>query len=157
MRHLYWLRPQLICGRSGPDRNPWQARELASAGIGAVLSVNDAALVHPEDLAAVGIRHRCIPLSDSAPPLEGDLEACRIALPQCFEFASEQLALGRSVMVHCSSGKDRTCLFLAYYLCRTEGLSASYAMSEVRRVRPIAFTATGWEEFALSVLETCSA
>ena len=157
MHHLFWLRRQLICGRSGPDRDPWKPKELASAGITAVLSVNDAALVHPEDFAAVGIRHRCIPLSDSAPPLDGDLDVCRAALPECWQFVSEQLTAGGCVMIHCSSGKDRTGLFLAYYLCRAEAFSPADAIGEVRRVRPIALTAVGWEEFALSVLEACNA
>ncbi len=59
---------------------------------------------------------------------------------------------GRPVLVHCTSGKDRTGLFLSYYVCTTEGLSPSDAIREVRRVRPIALTADGWEQFAQRVL-----
>jgi protein-tyrosine phosphatase len=54
--------------------------------------------------------------------------------------------------VHCSSGKDRTGLFLAYWAMRTEGLSAEAAIERVRSVRPIAFSAIGWDELALDVL-----
>jgi protein-tyrosine phosphatase len=56
------------------------------------------------------------------------------------------------VLVHCRSGKDRTGLFLSYYLCVTEGLRPSEAIAELRRVRPIALTAEGWETFSYEVL-----
>jgi hypothetical protein len=39
------------------------------------------------------------------------------------------------VLVHCSSGKDRTGMFLSYYLCATEGMAPSRAIQEIRRVR----------------------
>jgi len=59
---------------------------------------------------------------------------------------------GRATVVHCSSGKDRTGLLLAYYLVREEGLSVAAAMEELRRVRPIALTALGWHQFAIDIL-----
>lgn len=152
MRNVFWLREGVIAGRSGPNRNSWDPKELADAGIGAVLSVNDAELVHPSDLRDVGIQHRCVPLSDAAPPRPGDLEICVDALPRALEFVLNAGAVGRSVLVHCTSGKDRTGMFLSYYLCRTENMSAVEAIGEVRRVRPIALSAEGWEEFALAVL-----
>jgi protein-tyrosine phosphatase len=55
-------------------------------------------------------------------------------------------------MVHCSAGKDRTCLLLAYYLMCTRQLSAPHAIAEVRSVRPIALSADGGEDFAYEVL-----
>jgi protein-tyrosine phosphatase len=58
----------------------------------------------------------------------------------------------RGVLVHCRSGKDRTGLFLSYYLCVIEGLTPSEAVREVRRVRPIALSAEGWESFSYRVL-----
>jgi len=58
----------------------------------------------------------------------------------------------RGVLVHCRSGKDRTGLFLTYYLCVTEGLTPSDAIGELRRVRPIALSAEGWESFSYQVL-----
>jgi protein-tyrosine phosphatase len=67
-------------------------------------------------------------------------------------FALGSIDRERSVLVHCSSGKDRTGLFLSYYLCVTEGLGPGDAIREVRRVRPIALSADGWESFAYKVL-----
>ena len=154
MKHIYWLRDGVIAGRTGPDRDGWSPTQLAKAGIGAILSVNDAALVHVEDLHEVGISHKCVPFSDAAPPLPGDFEVCLDALPRALEFAVHEIASGKSVLVHCSSGKDRTGMFLSYFLCVTEGLSPGEAIMELRRFRPIALSAEGWEEFTFQVLTT---
>ena len=152
MRNVFWLREGVIGGRSGPNRDTWNPADLAAAGIGAVLSVNDGELVHPEDLAKVAIDHCCVPLSDAAPPQPGDVEICLNALPRALSFVVQSIDRGRSVLVHCNSGKDRTGLFLSYYLCVTEGLKPRDAIREVRRVRSIALSADGWEPFAYQVL-----
>jgi protein-tyrosine phosphatase len=152
MRNVFWLREGVIAGRSGPNRSAWSPADLAEGGIGAVLSVNDGELVHGSDLDAVGIKYRCVPLSDAAPPFPGDLQVCVDALPKGLEFALSSIGSGRSVLVHCSSGKDRTGMFLSYYLCATEGLAPPEAIKEVKRVRSIALSAEGWEKFTLDVL-----
>lgn len=125
---------------------------MRGAGIGAVLSVNDGVLCHPEDFRSHGMAYACIPLSDNAPPQAGDDDVCLRALPAAHAFVGEQLSNGRITVVHCSSGKDRTGLFLAYHLIREGGLSPAEAIEEVRRARPIALTAPGWDDFALDVL-----
>lgn len=152
MRNVFWLREGVIAGRSGPNRDAWNPKELADGGIGAVLSVNDGELVHSEDLCAVGINYSCVPLSDAAPPQPGDLQTCVDALPRALRFALSSIESGRGVLVHCRSGKDRTGMFLTYYLCATEGLTPPRAIEEVRRVRPIALSAEGWETLTLDVL-----
>jgi protein-tyrosine phosphatase len=157
MRKVFWLRPHVIGGRSGPNKDFWNPGELARGGFGAIISVNDGELVHPEALSAVGIDYKCVPLSDSAPPQPGDLERCAAALPQALAFALQSIESGRSVLVHCHSGKDRTGMFLSYFLCETEGLPAAEAIEEVKRVRPIALSAEGWEPFTLRVLAAVAA
>jgi protein-tyrosine phosphatase len=152
MRNVFWVRQGVIGGRSGPNRDVWHPKDLAAGGVGAVLSVNDGELVHPDELAEAGIDYCCLPLSDSAPPRPGDLEICVSALPRALSFAVHSIDRHRGVLVHCRSGKDRTGLFLAYYLCAIEGLTPSDAIREVRRVRPIALSAEGWEPFAYQVL-----
>jgi protein-tyrosine phosphatase len=152
VKHLFWLTPEKLAGRPGPDRAPWNLASLRAAGIGAVLSVNDGLLCHAGDFRAQGISYACIPLSDNAPPQPGDAEACLKALPAASAFVEAQLASGRTTVVHCSSGKDRTGLFLAYHLMREAGLSPTAAIEEVQRVRPIALTAPGWYDFAFDVL-----
>lgn len=156
MQNLFWLIPERLAGRPGPDRAPWKLEALRGAGIGAILSVNDGLLCHRGDFRACGIAYECIPLSDNAPPQPGDEESCLRALPQAFDFVQAQLAAGNATMVHCSSGKDRTGLFLAYYLLRDGSLAAEDAIERVKRARPIALSALGWDDFALEVLRRCA-
>lgn len=152
MDKLFWLIPGKLAGRSGPDREPWNLASLQATGIRAVLSVNDGLLCHAEDFATRGMRYACVPLPDNAPPQPGDDELCFDALPKAYAFVAEQMDEGRSVLVHCSAGKDRTGLFLSYFLMRHAGLRPEQAIRSVREVRPIALTALGWEEFALQLL-----
>jgi protein-tyrosine phosphatase len=155
MENIFWLIPGKVAGRPGPDRAPWDLRSIRSAGIGAILSVNDGLLCHPEDFKACDISYACFPLSENAPPQPGDDEICLRALPLAYDFVQQQLRDGRATLVHCSSGKDRTGLFLAYYLMRDTGISVAAAVEELRRVRPIALTAVGWDHFAIDVLSRC--
>ncbi len=152
MRHIFWLRPKLIAGRSGPDKDPWLATELASAGIGRVLSVNDGRLVHADDFAAVGIDYACMPLSDNAPPRRGDLEHCLETLPLALDYIMDAIEADKIPMIHCTSGKDRTGLLMCYYLCRHEAYTPRESVVELRRVRPIGLSAEDYEEFAVQVL-----
>ena len=152
MRNVFWLRPHRICGRTGPNQDSWDPKDLATGGIGAILSVNDGESVRPGDLAAAGIDYKCVPLSDNAPARPGDLQHCLTALPIAFAYTVDAIKSNRGVLVHCRSGKDRTGMFLSYYLCKAEALSPLQAIREVKRVRPIALTAEGWETFTLEVL-----
>jgi len=152
MRHIFWLRPKLIAGRSGPNLDPWIPRELAAAGIGAVVSVNDGCSVYADDLLQAGIETACFSLADNAPPRVGDLEHCLEMLPRIDAYLQGVVDLGRVPLIHCTAGKDRTGLTLCYYLCQHEGYTPLDAIREVRRVRSIALSATGYEDFAIEVL-----
>ena len=138
MKNVFWLIPGKLAGRTGPNVDPWDPAELKRHGIGAVLSVNSGNLVDGAALEACGITYGCIPFSWNAPPLTGDIEICLEALPKAFAFVQQNIAAGKTVMVHCTSGKDRTGLLMSYYLMRTKRLSIDQAIAEVRRVRPIA-------------------
>lgn len=152
MQHVFWLIPGKLAGRPGPDRVPWDVAALRAGGIGAVLSLNDGVLCHPEDFQAHDINYACMPLSDNAPPRPGDDQICIRVLPRAYEFVTEQMNGKRNVLVHCSSGKDRTGLFLSFFLRQHEQLSVGDAIRAVRTVRPIAISALGWEAFATRVL-----
>ena len=91
----------------------------------------------------------CRPMRRRGPAMT---ESACAPCPQCYAFVQAQMALGHGVVVHCSSGKDRTGLFLAYFLMHSDRLSSAEAIQAVRNVRPIALSAVGWEEFARNVL-----
>ncbi len=155
MQHLFWLVPDKLCGRPGPNHQPWRAQELKDAGIGAVLSVNNGESVYADEFESIGMACRCIPLASNAPPRPGDLELCRQRLPQAYAFARGEIETDKVVMVHCRHGKDRTGLFMAYYLMARHNLSSVDAIAKVMSVRPIALTATGWSDFSVEVLDAC--
>jgi hypothetical protein len=152
MRHSFWLIPNLLAGRPGPNRELWQVESLRAEGVRAVLSVNNGECCHADDFKRWNIDYLCSPLSPNAPPEPGDLEHCLAALPVGHEFIVSHVEAGQLTLVHCYSGKDRTALQLAYYLMRAHGCTAEDAISRVKAVRPIAFTATGWDSFAYRVL-----
>ena len=151
MENVFWLIDNQLGGRTGPDVDPWDLPALRAGGVGAILSFTPHE-IDPAQIEAAGIAHGCILLTGNAPPLEGDVEICRTLLPQATDFAQQQIDQGRAVIAHCSAGKDRTGLFLSYYLATRQGLSPRQAIDQVRAVRPIALSAEGWEPFALSVL-----
>ncbi len=153
MQHIFWMIQAKLAGRCGPDRQPWKLAELRSAGFSAVLSVNDGVLCHPEDFDQLGMAYACIALPPHVPPRSGDADHCMNALPRAYSFVLQQLTQGHKVLVHCSSGKDRTGLFLAYFLVRAFDLPAKVAINKVLEVRPTAYTAEGWLDFTLEVLE----
>ena len=152
---LFWLEPGALCGRSGPNRLPWTPSTFPGLGIGGVLSVNDGESVYEDELTPHGLRYACIPLARNAPPEPGDLELCLEQLPRAFDFTTEIIASNRAVLVHCRQGKDRTGLFMAYYLLRQRALSIEAAIDAVLAVRPQALSATGWQTFGRQVLERC--
>jgi len=153
MQHVFWLIDNEICGRPGPNHQPWNPEEFSAAGIGAILSVNFAESVYEDELTPHGISHKCVPLAANAPPAPDELELCLERLPVAYQFTRHHVEAGKSVLVHCRQGKDRTGLFMAYYLMRRNQLSVDEAIRQVKIVRPIAMSAEGWDLFVPEVLE----
>ena len=75
-------------------------------------------------------------------------------VPLAYEYAVSQIDSGNPVMVHCRHGKDRTGLFMAYFLKNHLGLNTIDAIDRVKSVRPIALTAEGWDQLAITVLDS---
>lgn len=117
-----------------------------------MLSVNDGEACDPATLADLGLVYHCVPFPPHEPPRSGDDAICRAGLPAAYDFVHAQNAAGRAVLVHCSAGKDRTGLFMSYYLIREHHLDVDTAIARVRAVRPQALSAVGWEALARRVL-----
>jgi hypothetical protein len=98
MEKLFWIIPDKLAGRPGPDLEPWDLEALREGGIGAILSVNDGILCQPEEFAASRLEYACVPLTDFAPPQPGDDDVCRSALPRAYAFVEAQLNRATSVM-----------------------------------------------------------
>jgi len=154
LKWVRWVVPNLLGGRPGPNKCPWDARDLYAGGVRAVLSVNDGESVDPESLESLGIVYACSPLPVSTPPRDEDIGPCRRVLAEAYRFVEEQLSLGRPTMVHCRAGVGRTGLFLAYYLSRARDLAARSAVAELRTRHPALLDAEGWPDFAVKLLQS---
>jgi protein-tyrosine phosphatase len=152
MDHIFWLEPGRVAGRPGPDTHPWDPTAFNNAGFTGIVSVNDGLSCDPNQIRNAGLDYLCQPLTSNAPPVKGDLERCLQALPLAYRFVDSQLATGGKVLIHCTSGKDRTGMLMAYTLMQRQGLDPGEAMAAVWRVREIAFSAEGWEQFTYDVL-----
>lgn len=152
MKHVFWLDPERLAGRSGPDKDPWVLEELRGAGIGAVLNVSE---FEPawSDFKAAGLDVTWLPLPNHYPATPETEETCIQLVPQAYDIVMGHLKAKRAVMIHCAWGRDRTGLILAYHLMQKEKLSPRDAISRLRQIRPEAITAPGWEAMALNVFE----
>ena len=156
MEFVFWLKEGTVAGRTGPNTNPWKLDELVKGGFSAILSVNDGELCHIKDIEGAGLNYACIPMSENAPPRHGDKELCLLNLPKAFQYIKNHISKG-VVLIHCRSGKDRTGLVMAYFMCKEYGLSVKQAMDYVLQVRPIAFSAENWIEYCTEILDECNA
>ena len=100
---------------------------LESLGISLLVSLTEEST--PASTAAhYGIEVLHLPVQDFTPPTQ----------EQLFAFAAEareSLDAGRAVGVHCGAGLGRTGTVLASYFV-TEGMTATEAIAEVRKLRP---------------------
>jgi len=151
MKNVFWLIPDCLAGRPGPVDEPWSLDELSKAGFKAVINLTE---TEPEKAAFE--RHQIevgwYPIPDDYPANAETERISRRAIPEAHEFLVSHLAAGHKVLVHCAWGRDRTGLLLAYHLAMSMRESLSSAIAKVRKVRPKALTATGWEEMAERII-----
>ncbi|MDF1514355.1 MAG: hypothetical protein P1S60_11155 [Anaerolineae bacterium] len=144
MEHVYWVLENMLAGRPGPTRQPWDARSLYQGGIRAVVSL--AQEVPVEDLTPYGIKH----FRAEFPPLTLFSEGMRkafiyMALP-VWRFIDEQILAGKPTLVHCFRGEDRTGVILSGYLVVYRGLEPVKAIAQVRTANPLVMQIDGYEE-----------
>jgi protein-tyrosine phosphatase len=152
VRHLYWILPDLLAGRPGPNRAPWDPGALAAAGIGAVLSL-DSREVDAKALEAAGLEHAFVELPADDEANEATEATCLERLPGAQAFLETQVEAGRATVVHCSMGRDRTALVLAYFVACRDDLDADFALARIRDARPDALFARRWEPMGLRVID----
>ncbi len=152
MNHIFWLIPGRLCGRPGPVEVPWSLSELRAAGVQSILTLCEKQ--HVPDLTVEGFAHARVLLPTNVPPEPEDEGACHALLPAAVSFLEDQLASDRCVLVHCAAGRDRTAMAMASYLAASTGIEAAQAIATVRRARPDALTAEGWETLAVHVISS---
>jgi len=152
MKSTFWIVPEVLAGRAGPDCEPWTLQELYDGGIRAVLNVSE---FEPRwyEFQKTGIEVSWIPFPNDYPATAETEETCLRLLPKAYSFLEEQMNAGRPTLVHCAWGRDRTGLLLAYHLVRTTRMTPAEAIIFVRHRRPKAITALGWEEMVIKILQ----
>jgi protein-tyrosine phosphatase len=146
VEHTFWLLENLLAGRPGPVRAPWDLAQFSAAGLQAIVSLNEEP--NPVQIAAAGLRHHSLPLPPLLPltrPLQDSLFP---KLEMVLAALHAEVSAGKPTIVHCHAGKDRTGLALTAYLVRYLGLDIEAAIVRVRAVRPIAMSAPGYEATA---------
>jgi hypothetical protein len=156
MQHVFWAIPGKLAGRPGPNREPWDPAELRRGGFRGVLTVNGGIDVDPEALRAAGLAHLHLPFPTGIPPHPNALEVALEALPAASAFYEEHSREG-AVLVHCSFGKDRTCLCIGHILMQEQALDVDATLARLREMRSIALSADGWEALARDVFSRADA
>ena len=140
----------LLYGRPGPNKSRWDLDALKRRGLAVVVS-----LVHIEDPKAVtraGLKHYTILFEDRLYlPYKSRNRFLLKIFGEFDRVLDLHLPNREPVLVHCNSGKDRTGLLLAYYLVSRKGLTEKRALKLLRKLKPDALRASGFEEvlFAL--------
>ncbi|XP_028928436.1 dual specificity protein phosphatase 19 [Ornithorhynchus anatinus] len=64
--------------------------------------------------------------------------------PECFEFIEEGRSKGGVVLVHCNAGVSRAAAVVVGFLMKSEGLTLTRALAEVKSARPAACPNSGF-------------
>jgi hypothetical protein len=144
MEHVYWVLNNLLAGRPGPTRIPWNLQSLYDGGIRAVVSL--AQEVQVEDLTSYGFIH----YRGNFPPITLFSVGMRkafiyMALP-VWRFIDTQVTAGTPTLVHCFAGQDRTGVILSGYLVTYCGMKPEKAVEQVRAVNPLVMRQEGYED-----------
>jgi len=151
MKHVFWVYENALAGRPGPGVAPWDISDLKAGGFDIILSL--ASDLFPQsDASRDGLSCTCIPLPDCAPPDDHSVRVCGASLPLTLEIIRSNIEEGRTVLVHCAAGCDRTGLVLSYYIAWRERIGPAEAIAKLRTVRPNALSASGWEQMAMRLL-----
>lgn len=143
MKRVYWVVPDLLAGRPGPQEAPWNLQELWDGGFRTIVSLSR---IDGQPIRAAGFRHHAVPLNGGLAflPLLRNVLARRM-IP-VIDTLAEEVAAGRPTLVHCRQGRDRTGAVLAGYVIRHGGLSPEEALRALRRLNPQAMVSPGFEQ-----------
>ncbi|MCY4071806.1 MAG: dual specificity protein phosphatase [Chloroflexi bacterium] len=102
-------------------------RKMQRRGISAIINMREERF-SDVDAGIAGERHLHLPTIDNTPPTVADLS-------RGAAFASDEIARGGKVYIHCGVGVGRAPTMVAAYLIST-GLTPQDALQEIKQVRP---------------------
>ena len=108
------IQPRLWLGGAPTYRRDYEA--ILAIGITAVLDIRAERTSKGAFYDAHGITHRQFMVPDVTVPDEA-------VLTDAVAWIGDQLAEGRTVLVHCAKGRGRSATVIAAYLMKTEGMS----------------------------------
>ncbi len=123
---LWWIIPAQLGGMRQPTAT--EIPYLKDLGVDSIVSVMDDR-VSVDWYEQAGIPHLWLPVKGGTAPTWDQVDAFD-------HFVKTQMALGNSVVVHCSSGHRRTGTLWAAYLIKT-GYPALEAMSMIQTANPL--------------------
>lgn len=129
-RHRWFdeITPQLWLG--GAPHYPRDYEFLLDNGITAVLNIRAEREDDVELYRNHGITYLQLKVLDVTVPSEEMIDVG-------VEFLHQQIADGRTVLVHCAKGRGRSATVLAAYLMKYEGLSFAEANEKMKNIRPL--------------------
>ncbi len=120
-----WITPTLAVGSASAARSP---RRLASAGVRAVLDLQQETSDPSDRFAAAGLAYLKAPVPDFGAPGQAALE-------QATAWVLARMANGQPVLIHCRAGHGRSvCVAMATLL--RMGYTLPEAFNLVRRQQP---------------------
>ena len=141
MKNVFWVIPEKLAGRAGPDVEPWDVKGLRKAGFTAVVSTHEEC--HAETIKDAGLKHFAEFMPTAYPTNDALINRFVELVRGATETVVQEINGGGKVLVHCYAGRDRTGLVLCAALMRLEGLDWKEALKRVRAVRPTALSGPG--------------
>lgn len=141
MKGVFWVIPEKLAGRAGPDVEPWDMKALRKAGFTAIVSTHEDC--HAETIKQAGLKHIPKFMPTAYPNNDALIDRFVELVRDATEAVVAEINAGGKVLVHCYAGRDRTGLVLCAALMQLEGVDWKEALKRVKAVRPVALTGPG--------------